>query len=61
MIKIILLSIWLLLSPITYILTTKEWYNLKKHLKQLNLLYKVKMTKSNFINYILKNKPNKDD
>lgn len=29
MIKIILLSTWVLLSPITYILTTKEWYNLK--------------------------------
>lgn len=29
MIKIILVSIWLLLSPIIYILTTKDWYNIK--------------------------------
>lgn len=29
MIKIILLSTWMVLSPITYILTTKNWYNTK--------------------------------
>lgn len=29
MVKIVLLSIWVLLSPVTYVLTTKDWYNLK--------------------------------
>lgn len=29
MIKIILVSIWVLLSPVVYVLTTKKWYNLK--------------------------------
>ena len=29
MIKIILVSIWVLLSPVIYVLTTKDWYNLK--------------------------------
>lgn len=29
MIKIILVSIWVLLSPVVYVLTTKDWYNLK--------------------------------
>jgi hypothetical protein len=29
MTKIILVSIWLLLSPAIYILTTKDWYNTK--------------------------------
>lgn len=29
MTKIILVSIWLLLSPVIYVLTTKDWYNTK--------------------------------
>ena len=29
MIKIILVSIWVLLSPVVYVITTKDWYNLK--------------------------------
>ena len=33
MTKIILVSIWVLLSPVVYVLTTKDWYNTKKHLK----------------------------
>lgn len=37
MIKIILVSIWLLLSPVIYILTTKDWYNTKKTLKIVKL------------------------
>lgn len=31
--KIILVSIWVLLSPVIYVLTTKDWYNTKKTLK----------------------------
>ena len=29
MVKIILLSTWVLLTPVIYVLTTKKWYNLK--------------------------------
>ena len=36
MTKIILVSIWVLLSPVIYVLTTKDWYN-KKTLKIVKL------------------------